>query len=173
MQKGVVDPWVPKARWDTISRKQVKETPATEWFLWLVGIVYDIEVDGRALDFKPKGTKPNPYRDSIVDRACMEALKSKHPTKSEVVDKHGALVARIFAKGTQGRADVSRSLRPEVKNAVEEHGPQLLSAPEMERLRAVLTHGRRGVSQAAPAAGARQRLVSPKGTSSSPTMKQR
>ena len=62
MQKGVVDPWAPKTRWDTLSRKQVKDTPETEWFLWLAGIVVDIENDGRTLDFKAEGDKPNPIQ---------------------------------------------------------------------------------------------------------------
>ena len=51
LQKGIVDPWVQQARWDTLSRKQVRDTPETEWFLWLAGIVGDIESDGRMLDF--------------------------------------------------------------------------------------------------------------------------
>ena len=52
MQKGAVDPWVPKARWDTPSRKQVKDTPKTEWFMWIAGVIDEIERVGRVQDFK-------------------------------------------------------------------------------------------------------------------------
>ena len=79
----------------------------------------------------------------------------------------------MFAKGTQGRADISRSLRQEVGEMVETHGPNFLSAPELERLRVVSSHGRRGTSQAAPAAAARLRAASPKGNTFSPGAKAR
>ena len=102
MQKGGVDPCVPKSRWDTLSCKQFKNTPETVWFMWTAGIIDDIENDGRMLDFKTESIKPNPYRDSIVNRVCMEAFKSKHASKFAVYERHGALVARMFAKGTQG-----------------------------------------------------------------------
>ena len=91
MQKGAVDPWAPEEnRWDTLSRNQVKDTPETEWFIWIAGIVDDIENDGRVLDFKAEGAKPNPYRDSIVDRVRLQAFKSKNPTRSDAFEKHGA-----------------------------------------------------------------------------------
>ena len=51
MQKGVVDPWVPKNRWDTPSRKEVKDTPETERCMWIAGIIDEIERAGRMMDF--------------------------------------------------------------------------------------------------------------------------
>ena len=103
----------------------------------------------------------------------MEAFGHKNPSRTEVFETHGALVASMFAKGTQGRADISRSLRQEVGEMVETHGPNFLSAPELERLRFVSSHGRRGTSQAAPAAAARLRAASPKGNTFSPGAKAR
>ena len=60
-------------------------------------------------------------------------------------------------------------MRQDVGDVVEAHGPQLLSAPELERFRAVSSYGRRGASQAAPAARARQTTANPNGKASSPS----
>ena len=49
MQKGAVDSWVPKDRSDTPSRKLVKDTPETEWFMWIAGIIDEIEDVGRTI----------------------------------------------------------------------------------------------------------------------------
>ena len=59
-------------------------------------------------DFKAEGTKPNPYSDKVVDYACMTAC-GDNPTNEGVFRRHGALVAQMFAQGTQGRADTARS----------------------------------------------------------------
>ena len=49
MQKGAVDSWVPKDRSDTPSRKLVKDTLETEWFMWIAGIIDEIEDVGRTI----------------------------------------------------------------------------------------------------------------------------
>ena len=49
MQKGAVDSWVPKDRSDTPSSKLVKDTPETEWFMWIAGIIDEIEDVGRTI----------------------------------------------------------------------------------------------------------------------------
>ena len=38
MKTGVVDPWYPTDRWDTLPRAAVKDSPETEWFLWIARI---------------------------------------------------------------------------------------------------------------------------------------
>ena len=39
MKKGVVDPWYPVNKWDTLPRSLVKYSPEAEWFLWIARIV--------------------------------------------------------------------------------------------------------------------------------------
>ena len=51
-----------------------------------------------------------------------------------------------FAKGTQGRADYSRSLKQEAQEIIEELGPQMLSSQQLGTLRA--TSVKRGASKA-------------------------
>ena len=68
------------------------------------------EDDGRTQDFKAESAKSNPYRENFLDEVCTEACGSTHPTKEGVFFKHGTVVARTFARGTQGRADLVRSL---------------------------------------------------------------
>ena len=52
MKKGVVEPWYPVERWDTLPRSAVKESPETERFLWIARVVDRIEGEGRMQDFK-------------------------------------------------------------------------------------------------------------------------
>ena len=76
MKRGVVDPWNPTDRWDTLPRAAVKDSPKTEWFLWIARIVDRIEDEGRTQDFKAEGAKLNPYREKILDEVCTEAFGS-------------------------------------------------------------------------------------------------
>ena len=83
----------------------------TERFLWTARAVDRIKVEGRTNDFKAEGKQSNPYREKILDEVCTEAFGSTHPTKEGDFFKHGTVVARMFARGTQGRADLVRSLK--------------------------------------------------------------
>ena len=67
MKKGVVDPWIPAGRWESPPRSEVKESPETEWFLWIARIVDNIEVEEQMDDFKTEGTRHNPYRERILN----------------------------------------------------------------------------------------------------------
>ena len=87
--------------------------------------------------FKAEGSKLNLYREGILDEVCTEAFGSTHPTKEGVFFKHGTVVARMFARGTQGRADLVRSLKTEPQDLVEQHGPSVLSQQQLEVLRGV------------------------------------
>ena len=118
-------------------------------------------------DFKAAGTKPNPYRNKVVDYACMKAF-GDNPTKEGVFRRHGALVARMFARGAEGRADTARPLRLEAQEVVEAMGPKLTTEARKARVRAVSVVGRRGQEQAASAAGPRHRPTSPKSNTLSP-----
>jgi hypothetical protein len=62
MKKGVVEPWYPTDRWDTLPRSAVKDSPETEWFLWIARVVDRIEAEGRMQDFKAEGPKLNPIQ---------------------------------------------------------------------------------------------------------------
>ena len=42
MKKGVVEPWYLEDRWDTPPRSAVKESPETEWFMWIDRVVAKI-----------------------------------------------------------------------------------------------------------------------------------
>jgi hypothetical protein len=137
MKKGIVDPWYPTDRWDTLPRSAVKDSPETEWFLWIARFVDRIEAEGRMRDFKAEGAKPNPYREAILDEVCLEAFGTKHPTKENVYFQHGTVVARMFGRGTQGRADLVRSLKTEAQGLLEQHGPNVLSQQQLEILRGV------------------------------------
>ena len=57
----------------------------------------------------------NSYRDAMIDRICWEAFGITNPSRTQVIDKYGFLLS----KGTQGRADISRSLRQQVGELVE------------------------------------------------------
>ena len=81
---------------------------------------------------------------------CEQAFGSKHQTKEGVFLSHGTIVARMFARGTQGRADYSRSLKAESHELLEQHGPKMLSSQQMGTLRA--TSVKRGLPKAALAA---------------------
>ena len=122
---------------------------------------------------KAEGGVSNSYRDSMIDRICYEAFGATNPSRTDVVERYGFLVGGVFSKGTQGRADASRALRQQVGELIETHGPKVLSAPELERVRAASAHGKRGTSRAAPAVGARLRAASPKGKASLPVAKAR
>ena len=39
MKKGAVEPWIPADRWNTPPRNKVKDSPATEWCLWIAHTV--------------------------------------------------------------------------------------------------------------------------------------
>ena len=43
----------------------------------------------------------------------------------------------MFARGTQGRADLVRSLKTEAQGLLEQHGPSVLSQQQLEVLRGV------------------------------------
>ena len=43
MQRGVVDPWYPRNRWRTPTRKEVHDLPETEWFMRIAERVDRIE----------------------------------------------------------------------------------------------------------------------------------
>ena len=120
----MVEPWIPADRWETPPRSEVKESPETEWFLWIDRIVYKIEVEGRMDDFKTEGTRHYPYYGGrFIDDVCMHAFGSKLPTKEGVFLSHGTVIARMFARGTQSRADLARSLKTEAQELLEQHGP--------------------------------------------------
>jgi hypothetical protein len=68
---------------------------------------------------KAEGSKFNPIREAILDEICTEAFGSTRPTKEKVFFQHGTVVARMFARGTQGRADLVRSLKTEAQGLLE------------------------------------------------------
>ena len=76
-------------------------------------------------------------------------------------------------KGTQRRADITRALRQELQPLVEQHGPAILSQPQLERASAASKHERRGASQAASAAAGTGRGSTPKRGPPSPPRTQR
>ena len=84
MKKGVVDPWYPNGRWDTLPRSAVKDSPETEWFLGIARVVDKIEKEGRMEHFKVEGSKLNPYREKILDDVCMHAFGTTHPPKKGI-----------------------------------------------------------------------------------------
>ena len=43
MQRGVVDPWYPRNRWRTPTRKEVHDLPETEWLMRIAELVDRIE----------------------------------------------------------------------------------------------------------------------------------
>ena len=57
-----------------------------------------------------KGAETTPYREHVVEFACMEALGTKNLTKEGVYFSHGTMVARMFARVSTSRADTARSL---------------------------------------------------------------
>ena len=69
----------------------------------------------------------------------------------------------MFARGTQGCADESRSLRQEAQDVVETMGPKFMTPSQLTRLPAVSAVGHRGQEQAASVAGPKSRQASPKG----------
>ena len=168
MQKGVVEPWIPNDRWDTPSRDSVRDTPETAWFMWFAPIVDEIYESGHMYDMKAEAGVSNSYRDAMIYRICWAAFGTTNPSRTQVVDMYGFLVGCMFSKGAQGRAVMSRALRQQVGELVEEHGSTVLSGPELERARAASAHGKRATSRAATAAGSRVRAASPKGKASSP-----
>jgi hypothetical protein len=129
-------------RWDTPPTSEVKDIPEAEWFLWIAQIVDKIEDEGKMKYFKGEGGVYNPYREKVLDYVCTEAFGSKSPTKEGVYFSHGTMVARLFAKGTQGRADYSRSLRQEADEMIEELGPNMLSSQQLGILRATSAKAR-------------------------------
>ena len=103
---------------------------------------------------RPKDPNITPYREAILDEVCTEALSSTRPTKENVFFQHGTVVARMFARGTQGRADLVRPLKTKAQGLLEQHGPSVLSQQQLEVLR--------GVSKAPGRAGrspSRQRVT--------------
>ena len=77
--------------------------------MWIARIVDKIEDEDIIKGFKTEGAKYNPYREAFLDDVCEQAFGSKHPAKEWVFLSHGTIVARMFARGTQGIADYSRS----------------------------------------------------------------
>ena len=161
MQKGVAPPWTPVDRWDTLPRGQVNDLPESEWAMLLAGIVDEIEGAGRMNDFKVVNNKYNAFREAIVDRVCVQAFGTKNPSKEGVFLRHGPMVARMFAKGSQGRANKARQLRAKAASIIEKYGAQILTGPQLERARAASAHGKRSFSKAASAADTRYRTKSP------------
>ena len=86
-------------------------------------------------DTKAETGVSNSYRDAMIDRICWEAFGTTHPSRTQVIDMYGFLVGGVFPKGTQVRADISRSLRQQVGELVETHGPKVLSGDELEQPR--------------------------------------
>ena len=86
----------------------VIDSPVTERYMWLVGIIDGVEDAGRMHDFRIVDNQYNSYREAIIDKACVEAFEKKNPTKGEVFPQRGPMVARMFARVTQGRANKSR-----------------------------------------------------------------
>ena len=115
----------------------------TEWFMWIADIVGRIEDDRMMLAIKYEGTADNPYRESVVDHACLVAFGDKNPTQEMVFYNHGPMVARMLARGTQGRADTTRSLRNQGRELVEDVGPKFMTEAHMSRLRAASAKGAR------------------------------
>ena len=97
--------------------------------------------------FKAGGANYNTYREKILGDVCMQAFGSTHPTKEGVFLSHGAVIARTFARGTQSRADLIRSLQTVAQELLEQHGPTMLSTQQLDVLRA--TSVKRGVSKVA------------------------
>ena len=161
MQKGAALPWDPIDRWDTLPRDMVNDLPETEWSMWLAGIVDQIENAGRMNDFKVVDNKYNSFREAIVGKVCFEVFGSKYPTKESVFINQGPMVARMFAKGSQGRANKARQLRAKAASIIEQYGAQILTGSQLERARAASTHGKRGFSKAASVADTRYRTKSP------------
>ena len=103
-----------------------------------------------------------------------EAFGSTHPTRESVFSTQGSFATRIFSKGTQRRVDKARALRQELHvPLVEQHGPAILSQPQLERARVASKHERRGASQAASIAAATGRGSTPKRGPPSPPRIQR
>ena len=101
----------------------------------------------------------------------MQAFGTEYLTKESGFLHHGLMVARMFAKGFQGRAHKARQLRGKVAS-IEQFGEQILTGPQLERARAASAHGKRGLSKAASVADIRYRTKSPpKKRSSTPPAK--
>ena len=101
----------------------------------------------------------------------MQAFGTEYLTKESGFLHHGLMVARMFAKGFQGRAHKARQLRGKVAS-IEQFGEQILTGPRLERARAASAHGKRGLSKAASVADIRYRTKSPpKKRSSTPPAK--
>ena len=100
--------------------------------MWLASIVDEIERAGRMNDFKVVDDKHNSFREAIVDKVCGQAFVTKYPTKDKVFLNHGPMVARMFAKGSQGRANKARQLRAKAASIIEQYGEQILIGPQLE-----------------------------------------
>ena len=161
MQKGDGPSWVPVDRWDTLPRNQTTDLPETEWAMWLAGVVDEIENAGGMNDLKVIENKHHAFREAIVDKVCVQVFGTKNPTKESVVLRHGPMVARMFAKGSQGRANKARRFRAKVASIIQDFCEQILTGPQLERARAASAYGQRGLSKAASAADLRYRTKSP------------
>ena len=127
---------------------------------------------GRMNDFKVVDNKRNAFREAIVDKVCVQAFCTKYLTKEGVFFHHGPMAARMFAKGSQGRAHKARQLQAKAASIIEQFGEQILTGPQLERARAASAHGKRGLSKAASAADIRYRTKSsPRKRSSTPPAK--
>ena len=88
---------------------------------------------GRMNDFKVVDNQCNSSREAIHDKVCVQAFGKKNPTKSEAFKNYGPMVARMSARGTQGRANKSRQLRLEAAGAIESYGPKILSKTQLDK----------------------------------------
>ena len=173
MQHNAVRPWTPRDRWGTPSRSDVLPSPEAEWFLWLATIVDRIENERKMLDFSGGGDQTNWYRERILDEAWTEAFGMTNPSKDYAFNSQGGLVARLFSKGAQRRADLFRALLKELQPIIEEHGPKILSGPQLERARAASKPEGCGASQAASAAADPTSAPTPRRKPLSPPRTQR
>jgi len=98
MKKGVVDPWNPTVRWDTLPRGAVKDSPETEWFLWIARVVDRIEDEGRMNDFKAEGKKSNPYREKILEK-CVLKPSARHTQRRRESSISTALLSHVCLPG--------------------------------------------------------------------------
>ena len=101
--------------------------------MWAADLVDKIDDEHLMMAFKSEGHVYNEYRESVVGHACRVAFGDKHTAKERVFHNHGPMVARMFARGTQGRADTTRSLRAESRELVKDLGPKFTTEAQMSR----------------------------------------
>ena len=70
MQKGAVEPWVPRDRWDTPSRDSVRDSLDAPGCMRFATLIDEIEESGHMYDTRAEGGVSNSYRDAMIDRIC-------------------------------------------------------------------------------------------------------